>query len=77
MAANKRREDFGDGGSIGSGIVGDALQRVDAAEPYGPLLMAELVDGAGEPLGDLAFLSDVELVTAGLELPVGEEGAEQ
>jgi hypothetical protein len=34
--------------------------------------VAQLVDGAGEPLGDLALLRDLELLTAGLELPVGK-----
>jgi hypothetical protein len=70
VTANERGEHFGDGGAIVGGVVGDALQGVDAAEPHVQHGMAELVDGAGEPLGDLAL-------TACLKLPVGEVGTKQ
>jgi hypothetical protein len=39
--------------------------------------MAELVDGSGEPFGDLTLLGDLELIPAGLELSVRKVGAQQ
>jgi hypothetical protein len=77
MDPDERRQHFDDGGAIVRGIDGDALQGVDAAESHVQLGVAELVDGAGEPFGDLALLRSLELVAVGLELSVGEVGAEQ
>jgi hypothetical protein len=77
MAAHEGGEHLGDGRPVVGRVVGDALQRVDAAEPHVQFWVAQLVDGAGKPLGDLTLLRDLELLTAGLELSVGEVGAEQ
>ena len=42
------------------GILGDALQGVDATEPYRQLLLAELLDGLGVPLSDLTLLGQLK-----------------
>jgi len=41
------------------------------------MVAAELVDGAGEALGDLSLLGQMDLLAAGLDLPPGEVGAKQ
>jgi hypothetical protein len=64
LATDERGEHFGDGGVIVRRVIGDAMQRVDAAEPYIQFSMAELVDGTDEPFGDLALLGDQELFAA-------------
>ncbi len=84
VAAHERGQHLADGGAVGGGVAGDSLQGVDAAEPHVELGVAELVDRAGEPLGDLALLGDLELLaavgkllTAVGHLPVGEVRAHQ
>jgi hypothetical protein len=52
------------------GVDGDALQRVDPAQPHINAAVAELVDGGGESLSELALAGD-------LDLPPGEVGADQ
>jgi hypothetical protein len=46
------------------GIAGDALKRVHASDPDVDDIAADLVDGSGEPLGDLTFSADVHLPPA-------------
>jgi hypothetical protein len=60
VGADERGEYFDDDGTIVGGVVDDALQRVDAAEPHVQLGYAELVDGAGKPFGNLTLLGDLE-----------------
>ena len=43
------------------GVPGDALQRIDTAEPHIEALVAELVDCPGESLGHLPFAGDPDL----------------
>jgi hypothetical protein len=65
MATDERGDDLEHGQPVGWGVVCDAFEGVDSAqanvEPVGAVL-AELVDGPGEPLGDLAFLDDGDLL---------------
>jgi hypothetical protein len=51
VAADECGEHFSDRGSILRGVVGDALQCVDAAQPHVSFGVAQLINGAGEPLG--------------------------
>jgi hypothetical protein len=44
------------GGVIPLGILGDALQGVNPTESDSELLVAELLDGLGVPVGDVALL---------------------
>jgi hypothetical protein len=60
-------QDLGDGRLVRLGVAGDALQRVDAAEADVELVRAELVDRAGEPLGDLALPRNLELLSGVLK----------
>ena len=53
MAADERGQNLLDRTSVDSRFLGDPLQRIDAAQSHVDLLVTELLDGAGEPLGDL------------------------
>jgi hypothetical protein len=79
MPSHEGRQHLVDGEPIQRGVAGDALQRVDPAQADVELVVAELVDRATEPLGDLATLVQCVLVTAGLdvvpELPVRDGAA--
>jgi hypothetical protein len=55
MAAEIGSDHLADDGAIGRRVAGNPLQRVNAAEPHVQLGAAELVDRAGEPLGDLGL----------------------
>jgi len=68
-------EHLADRRPVGRGVTGDAFQRVHAPQAQVEPVRAELVDRAGEPLGELALLGDVELLAGGLDLPPGEVGA--
>jgi hypothetical protein len=74
MAADERSEDLSHGQPVGWRVVRDVFQGVDAAqadiEPIRTAL-GELVDGSGEPLGDLAFLGDGDLLTQTLIAALG------
>jgi len=59
-------EDLGDRGAVGRRVAGDALQRIQPAQPHRQrLLVVELVDRFGEAIGELALLAELELVPAG------------
>ena len=50
------------------GIVSEPLQGVDAPQAYVQgILVAQLLDGPGEPLGDLALPGQPKLFEAGIE----------
>lgn len=74
MAADERGEDLGHSQPVGWGVVRDAFQGVDPAQAdVKPVSagLAELVDGAGESLGDLAFLGDGDLLPQPLVAALG------
>jgi hypothetical protein len=75
MAADEGGQHLLDRRAVAWRVVGDALQRVDAAEADIKLRAAELVDRTSEPLGDLPLLSDPKLFAASSELPPGGIGA--
>src|SRR6266540_3966897 len=69
-AADVGGQYLSDRGAVGGRVAGNPLQRIDPTKPHVKLWVAELVDRAGEPLGDLSL-------SAGVELPVGEVGADE
>jgi hypothetical protein len=74
VAADERGEDLDHSQSVGWGVVRDAFQGVDPAQAdVEPIRtgLAELVDSAGEPVGDLAFLGDGDLLTQTLVATLG------
>jgi hypothetical protein len=69
MGADVGGQDLGDGGPVGGGVAGDALQCVDATQDDLELILgAELVDCAGKPFGKLPAAAKFELVPAGLKV---------
>jgi hypothetical protein len=64
MAADERSKDLAHHGAVGGRVTGDPLQRVDPTKPHVKLGVAELVDRAGGPLGDLPLLGDLEWLAA-------------
>jgi hypothetical protein len=70
VAAHVGSQDLLDGGPVRRGITGDALQRIDAAQADIQVFAAELVDGLGVAVGDLAFAGDAQL-------PPGDVGAQR
>jgi hypothetical protein len=80
VATHEGGQDLLDGGPIPRGIACDAFQGVDATQAkIEVLLVAELVDGLGIAVGDLALPIDVVLFAAAvdvvLELPPGQVSA--
>ncbi len=57
-------QDVADGEAVAFGVAGDAFQGVDGGGADFSLVGAELLDGSGVPVGDLAFAGDVELILA-------------
>jgi len=53
MGADKGGQHLPDRGPVGGRVTGDPLQRIESAQSHIQVLAAELVDRAGEPLGDL------------------------
>jgi hypothetical protein len=66
VAADECGEDLEHSQPVGWGVVGDAFQGIDSAQAdVKPVRagLAELIDGPGEPLSDLTFLGDGDLLT--------------
>jgi hypothetical protein len=79
VAADERGENLDHAQPVGWGVVCNAFQGIDPTQPdVEPVRagLAQLVDGPGKPLGDLAFLGDGDLLTqtliAALRLLAGE-----
>jgi hypothetical protein len=66
VLADERGQHLHHGRVVSRGVAGDALQRVDTADPYIKLLGAELLDGLGVAVGHLSLLG--QLVAAPLPL---------
>ena len=58
-------DDVDDGLTVLGVVLGEVLKGVQGAEPDRGLLVAELLDGPGVAVGDLALLAELELVAAG------------
>jgi hypothetical protein len=73
MPADVGGKDAGDGSSVSWRAGGYPLEGVDAAEPHVEVVLgaADVLDGAAEALGQLAFLGDGQPPAGGLELLAG------
>jgi len=58
-------DDVDDGLTVLGVVLGEVFKGVQGAEPDRGLLVAELLDGPGVAVGDLASLAELELVAAG------------
>lgn len=48
-------EDVRDRGSVGDGFLRDPTQRIDASDADGDVVIRQLRNGGGEPVGELAL----------------------
>jgi hypothetical protein len=62
VVADERAQHGDDGGLVTRGVLHNALQRIDAAEPDVFRRGAEVGDGGVVPVGDLSLLGDLKLV---------------
>ena len=62
MYPNESAQDFHDGGLVSApgGVVGDLFKGVDATKTHVELVVAQLSDGLGVPVGKLASLREFE-----------------
>src|SRR5262249_37418406 len=58
-------EDPGDGLPVLVGVLGEAFERVEAADAYVDVVACHLVDGSGHAVGDLAVAADLNLPPGG------------
>jgi hypothetical protein len=66
VAANEDSKDLDHRQPVGSGVVCDTFKGVDSAQADVEPVSTELVDRAGEPLSDLAFLGEGDLLAKAL-----------
>jgi hypothetical protein len=69
--ANEGGQDLTDGAPIIERVSGDSLQGVDSAQTNIQLVIAKLIDRAGEPFSDLTSTAKVKLDLAMLKLDLG------